>query len=588
MIKRLYNSWHITNDGEREADRQMVLPGKMEDESIFVMHSLRISSRFHRVQMSGECDFVIFSKLGIMVAEVKGGIMGYGSADHKDHGFYRLTGDDRRDPVKNPFVQADENAHAIQSFLREKGQLNIFVGSVVCFPECVFDCDGMEYKYLWHRGCDKEWLPMIMDSQREQIAEFYEKQDERNVAMRITWEILDEARMGALTEILKPEFDPRRSLSQARLNLGESERRLEEGLHILHGLSENQRIMVQGPPGSGKSTYAFDLIVGLCKSKEKKGLYLCWNEFLAARMNHKLQQALSENPPDSIRALAYYHFLEELATLAGDPTLMPTYDSVAKGEFGHMIYACLGKLHKAKKLPKYDFIVADEAQDLFEMGLDQVIKSLLKVNNPLQKGNYYIFFDDNQAFPRFANLDGYIRTRETLKEASAYYVQFANLRVNTGHGITELIQDTGRGQMDPQKAYGNDVKFISWKTPAEVPGLLKQYIDQEKAISHCTSENMMALFTADLLKEDSPLKEIIKKEATLELLTIDNLDNPSGKVRYTTALRAKGLEWDTVFLVCSSLTDPKNLFQLFIGASRAKGKVYVMYWRTGELSLSPQ
>jgi len=577
MIHRLYNPWQITNDGEREADRQMMLPEKMEDETILIMHSLRISSRFHRVQMSGECDFVIFSKLGIMVVEVKGGIMGYGSADHNNHGFYRLTGNDHREPVKNPFNQADENAHAIQSFLREKGLINIFVGSVVCFSECVFDYEAVEFRYLWHRGHDKEWLTMILDSQGEQIAEFYEKQDERNVAMRITWETLDEARIGELTQILKPEFDPRRSLSQARLNLGESERRLEEGLHILHGLSENQRIMVQGPPGSGKSTYAFDLIVGLCKSKEKKGLYLCWNEFLAARMNHKLQHALSENPPDSIRVLAYYHFFEELATLTGDTSLMPSFDNVVKGEFGHLVHECLGRLHKSKKLPKYDFIVADEAQDLFDKGLVQVIKSLLKANNPHQKGNYYIFFDDNQAFPRFANLDAYIRTRETLKEASAYYIQFANLRVNTGHGITELIQDAGRGQADPLKAYGNDVKFISWKTPAEAPSLLRQYINHEQTLSQCTPENMVVLFTADLLKEDSPLKEIIKKESTLELLTIDNLDNPSGKVRYTTALRAKGLEWDTVFLVCSSLTEIKNLFQLFIGASRAKGKVYVFY-----------
>jgi hypothetical protein len=51
-----------------------------------------------------------------------------------------------------------------------------------------------------------------------------------------------------LTEILKPQFDPRLHLSQSRLNLSESDRRVEEGLHILHGLSENQRIMVQGPP----------------------------------------------------------------------------------------------------------------------------------------------------------------------------------------------------------------------------------------------------------------------------------------------------------------------------------------------------
>ena len=578
MIKRLYNPWHITNDGEREADRQLMLRGNMEDEPVHVLHSLRISSRYHRVQMSGECDFVILSRLGIMVVEVKGGIMGYGSTDHNDYGFYRLTGDDHREMVKNPFNQVDENAHAIQSFLREKGLINIFVGSVVCFPECVFDCEGVEYKYLWHRGCDKEWLRMILDSMQEQITEFYEKQDERNVAMRITWETLDEERIAAITEMLKPEFDPSRSLSQSRLNRGESERRLEQGLHILHGLSENQRIMVQGPPGSGKSTYAFDLMVGLCRSKEKKGLYLCWNEFLAARMENKLRIALQENRSDTtIKISAYYHFLEELVNLLGETSLMPTYDSVAKGEFGHLIHECLGRLHKAKKLPRYDFIVADEAQDLFDKGLDQVIKSLLKANNPLQKGNYYIFFDDNQAFPKFAYLDTYIRTREALKEASAYYIQFANLRVNTGHGITELIQDAGHGQADPLKNYGNDVKFIAWKTPEEVPGILRQYINQEKTLSQCNPENMIVLFTFDLLKTGSALKELIREDLDIELLTVENLDSPSEKVRFTTALRSKGLEWDTVFLVCSSLTEPKNLFQLFIGASRAKGKVFVIY-----------
>jgi len=577
MIHRLYNPWQITNDGEREADRHFVAYGFMEDEPIYIIHSLRISSRYHRIQMSGECDFIIITRFGIMIVEVKGGIIGYGAMEEGDHGFYRLQGDDHREPVKSPFNQADENAHAIQNFLWDTGLNNIFVGSFVCFPECVFSYDGVEFEDLWHRGLDEKLLPMIINSLQGQIASFNQKQDERNFAFHIIWETLDEVRMVKLTELLKPEFDPKRYLSQSRLNLGESERRLEEGLHILHGLSENQRIMVQGPPGSGKSTYAFDLIVKLCKSNEKRGLYLCWNEFLAARMQNKLRNALLENSPDQIRVLPYFHFVEELATLTGDSSLMPTYDNVSKGEIILIVRECLGRLHKAKKLPRYDFIVADEAQDLFDKGIDQVIKSLLKVNNPLQKGNYYILYDDNQAFPKFATLEIYIRTRDTLKEASAYYIQFTSLRMNTGHGITDFIQDAGRGQADAQNVYGNDVKFISWKTTTEIPSMLKQYINQEKTLSHISSENMVILFTADLLKDGAPLKEILKAESVFEVLSNDNLDKPSEKIRYTTALRAKGLEWDAVFLVCSSLTDPKNLFQLFIGASRAKGKVYVIY-----------
>jgi hypothetical protein len=294
-------------------------------------------------------------------------------------------------------------------------------------------------------------------------------------------------------------------------------------------------------------------------------------------MRKKLENALQDKPPGNIRVLAYFHFVEELAALTGDPSLAPTFDQVSRGEIREVVSDCLGRLHKARKLPQYDFIVADEAQDLFDKGLDQVIKSLLKANNPLQKGNYYIFFDDNQAFPKFASMEAYVRTRDALKEASAYYIQFTNLRVNTGHGIVDLIRDAGCGQVDSNKAYGNDVKFISWKKPGEVPAILRQYTTQEMTLTHCKPGNMVALFTADLLKEGAPLKSLLEVEPALEMLTIENLDKPSEKVHYTTALRSKGLEWDAVFLVCSSLTDPKNSFQLFIGASRAKGRVYVIY-----------
>jgi len=44
-------------------------------------------------------------------------------------------------------------------------------------------------------------------------------------------------------------------------------------------------------------------------------------------------------------------------------------------------------------------------------------------------------------------------------------------------------------------------------------------------------------------------------------------------------LKAKGMERDFVILVSSAPADKKIMFQLFIGASRAKGKIYLLAGR---------
>jgi len=57
----------------------------------------------------------------------------------------------------------------------------------------------------------------------------------------------------------------------------------------------------------------------------------------------------------------------------------------------------------------------------------------------------------------------------------------------------------------------------------------------------------------------------------------ENCDQHPDKICYTKILKAKGLEWDVVFLVCSDLEDPLAQYQLFIGASRGKGKLHVFH-----------
>ena len=576
MIHRLYNPWHITNSGEKEADKQLS-HARDSDEPMYVMHSLRLSSRYHRIQMAGECDFVVIARPGIMVIEVKGGIIGYGSQPDGGTGYYRLVSDRKKEALDDPFSQVDGNADAIQKYLMDKNLKNIFVGRMVCFPECGFGRSSVSKDDLWHRDHELSLPEMIIDSLEAQIERFREKETSRGASQHIRWKELEEDEIKSICNALEPEFNPDTYRSALKLNLSESDRRLKEGVTILRGLNENRRLIVQGPPGSGKSTYALDIIIRLCKNEGLKGLYLCWNELLLAEMQSRITDPSAELPADRISTKLYFDLAVALGELSGDRALIPTRETVKRGGVRECVKGAVAKIRNAKNLEKYDFIVVDEAQDIFDKGIDHVIKALLKVNNPLQNGRYYIFYDDSQDYPGNEDLTHYIRTRDMFRSNAASYNLTSNLRINTGHGLDEFIRDASSGCLDTGKDYGKDVSVKGYGTAADAIAMMKSCLAREKGPGGIRAENCLVLFTWDLLRKDSPFVQILEHEESFELLKPDNYGSSSAKIRYTTMLKAKGLEKDVVFLVSSSLRDAKNSFQVFIGASRARGKIVMLY-----------
>jgi hypothetical protein len=580
MIHRLYNPWHIFNSGEKETDKQLS-DCEDRDELYWVIHQMRLSSRFMTSKMAGECDFVVLTRPGIMIIEVKGGMIGHGTQPEGGTGYYRLVTSRTRESVNNPFIQAYGNADAVRKYLLEKGLKNIFVGSMACFPECEFEITGIGEGDLWHRGHKVSLGELIIDALERQIEKFRVNEVRKGATRYIEWKELDEKDMATVCKALEPEYDPALSRSLLRLNLEEADRRMKEGLSVLSGLNENKRIIVQGPPGSGKSTYAFDIISRLCKKEGKKGLYLCWTELLCAEMKARVSDPLFDIPPGRIKVQLYFDLATELAVLSGDKSLIPTKDTVRRGELRTSIKGSVAKLGNSKKIEKYDFLVIDEAQDIFDKGVDHIVKVLLKVNNPLQNGNYYIFYDDSQDYPEAGDLSHYIRTRDLFKSGAASYNLVSSLRQNTGQGISELIADAASGVFDPVRIYGNDVVRREWRNPEEAVRLISQSVLQETAANGIAPGKIMVLCTAGLMKPESPLKEIIGQDERFELLTSDNYSLPTKKIRYTTMLKSKGLERDVVVLVCSHLSDKKSIFQLFIGASRAKCRVYLITEASG-------
>jgi len=521
MLYRFYNHWQITNSGEKEADRQLSLDRHCAD-SMYALHSLRLSSRYHRSRMAGECDFVVITRQGVTVIEVKGGIIGYGSQPDGGIGYYRLLGDRKKESFDDPFIQVDGNADAIQKYLKEKGLRNIFVGKMVCFPECGFKRSSLNEDDLWHREHEQSFPEFIRDSLERQIEKFREIESRSGGVRHVQWKQLDENEVREILDALQPQFIPDRYKAALKLNLDESDRRTKEGLSILSGLDENRRLIIQGPPGSGKSVYALAIIMRLCKNERLKGLYVCWNELLMAEMQLRLSSPEADVPPEKIKTKLYFDLAVEFGILSGDPTLIPSREIVSKGGMRECVKGAVSRIRQSSKIEKFDFVVIDEAQDIFDKGIDFALRALLKVNNPLQNGRYYIFFDDSQDYPGSENPGHYIRTRDMFKANAACYSLTSNLRVNTGNGISGLINDAQAGIIETGKSYGEDVIIREWTAPEEVVRMIKLAIIKEREIGSIPAEECIVLLTADLIREQSLLFQLLDGSSDFEFLKPDH------------------------------------------------------------------
>jgi len=94
----------------------------------------------------------------------------------------------------------------------------------------------------------------------------------------------------------------------------------------------------------------------------------------------------------------------------------------------------------------------------------------------------------------------------------------------------------------------------------------------------------VVLFTSNFLDKKKELgkeiDEVFAANPTMELLVPGNLHDNSGKIKYTTALKYKGLEKDIVILVAPAhqIKEIRSLNQLLVGASRAKLKLYLLIY----------
>src|SRR5690606_1149726 len=245
-------------------------------------------------------------------------------------------------------------------------------------------------------------------------------------------------------------------------------------------------------------------------------------------------------------------------------------------EFYDLVKETILKLEQENKLIPYDFIVIDEAQDLFDKGLDLFINSFSGYNGKgLQNGNSLILYDIDQSYSNSGR-----SVSELADLISEYYSHFKLNEVKRSIQNPDIRKLSSEILDNPKvcssESIGESYSNISVLLHRDLQSVKKHIV---KAILTPIRETDSSLRGSDCIiliestflrgsyKGDEDLRELLIIK-DIEELSESNIGDTANKLRYTSILKFKGLEKKNVYMVISEPSE-LNKYEIFIGITRA-------------------
>ena len=521
-----------------------------------VIHSLAIAD--HTTQSQGESDFlVIIPKKGIFVLEVKGGrkiSCENGSWISEDRNGIEHA-------IKNPGIEANEGMHSIINYLKVNAPeiSKVTTGFGVVFPDCSVHGTITGPDVSDKQICDASDM-LDLRKYFNTLSNYWGEKDKKANPGIIPPE---QAVCKRIIELLRPKLElklsPRveiRTLEDSIITLTERQQM------VFEGLSENDRVLVRGNAGTGKTILAVNYALSAARNN-KKTAFFCYNKKLGDFLKN------SVSGYDNIACGSFTEYMDGIvhdsrpveADTAKEQNREEYYDEILPELFTD----CL--LENGEE--GFDCLIIDEAQDLLKDRYLDVMDYMLK--GGLKGGNWYFFIDAenqniynpeetcNRVLERLGSMAGY--TKYSLKE---------NCRNSVA--IIKKVEEIFGGQSVPGYKYrgedfGPAVEIIRYRYNTEQAETLEKIITDH--LNSGVRPGDITILSAKVF--DKSVASMVKSVKIVPAKASKQKD-----ISFSTISSYKGLENSMIIIVDfdKMKSDDKKL--LYIGMTRARSKLIIL------------
>lgn len=344
-----------------------------------ILHSLNLSQ--HTVRLYGEIDFLIMiPQGGIFVMEVKGG-----AVKCIDGVWHFIDRHGNINKNKSPFNQARDAMFSLRSAIeREFGKghklTRVLLGFFCAFPHISFNKHSVEYE-PW-QILDKDSIQKGTESFFRNLVHHFVQKHKGQKWLSEEESLPDRNDLLFICNFLRGDFERIRTVKERLTEFDKQVKTYtEEQFRILDSIQFNERSVIQGSAGTGKTMIAIESAVRA--ATEGKTVFLtCYNRLIGDWMQKQV-----EPWKDKITVSSLHSYLfEQSRGFDYDKSQSNKQDFFSK-----YLPALLKEIFKKGISKKFDKLIIDEGQDLIREEYLNLFDSM--VIDGLEDGNWEIYGD---------------------------------------------------------------------------------------------------------------------------------------------------------------------------------------------------